>query len=151
MAQTSKLAGPVTVIFIVLSLAGFGYFQFIYMPIVNAEIEIPEEWLNPPETLTVDIVIGSIDQNQEENFLPEDITITLGENNRVIWKNIDGVIHTVTAEIGKEFMHSASPANFIDPDGGEFEFLFLATGEYTYFCAPHPWMRGTVTVIEHEA
>ena len=151
MAQTSKFAGPVTVLFIVLSIAGLGYFQFIYMPIVNAEIEIPEEWLNPPETLTVDIVIGSVDQNQEENFLPEDITITLGENNRVIWKNIDGVIHTVTAEIGKEFMHSASPANFIDPDGGEFEFLFLAPGEYTYFCSPHPWMRGTVTVMEQEA
>ena len=46
MAQTSKFAGPVTVLFIVLSIAGLGYFQFIYMPIVNAEIEIPEEWLN---------------------------------------------------------------------------------------------------------
>lgn len=151
MAQTSKFAGPVTVLFIVLSIAGLGYFQFIYMPLVNAEIEVPEEWLNPAEILTVDIVIGSVDQNQEENFLPEDITITLGENNRVIWKNMDGVIHTVTAGIGEEFMDIANPANFIDPDGGEFEFLFLAPGEYTYYCSPHPWMRGIVTVIEQEA
>ena len=30
-------------------------------------------------------------------------------------------------------------------------FVFVEPGEYTYFCAPHPWMRGTVTVVEPAA
>ena len=77
--------------------------------------------------------------------------MTLGENNLVIWSNLDGVIHTVTAEIGKEFMKLAGNANYLDPEGGEFSFLFIESGEYTYYCSPHPWMRGTIIVSEPES
>ena len=121
------------------------------MPEVNKEIEIPEEFLNPAESTIIDIVLGSIDQDQVDNFVPNAISVTLGENNRVTWINIDEVIHTVTAEVGKEFEKAAGNANYIDPEGGEFTFVFVEAGEYTYFCAPHPWMRGTVTVVEPAA
>lgn len=120
------------------------------MPLVNKEIEVPEEWENPPEKTTIEIAIGSVEREQEDNFLPKEITVILGKNNAIIWTNLDGIIHTVTAEIGKEFIKSTGNSNFIDPEG-EFEFIFLAAGEYTYYCAPHPWMRGTITVLEPEA
>ena len=151
MSQTSKLAGPVFIICILASVAGFAWFQFVYMPEVNKEIEIPEEFLNPAESTIIDIALGSIDQDQVENFVPNAISVTLGENNRVTWINIDEVIHTVTAEVGKEFEKAAGNANYLAPDGGEFTFVFVEAGEYTYFCAPHPWMRGTVTVVEPAA
>ena len=121
------------------------------MPEVNKEIEIPEEFLNPTESTIIDIVLGSIDQDQVDNFVPNAISVTLGENNRVTWINIDEVIHTVTAEVGREFEKVAGNANYLDPEGGEFTFVFVEPGEYTYFCAPHPWMRGTVTVVEPAA
>ena len=121
------------------------------MPEVNKEVIVPEEWLNPPEKTTIDILLGSVDQDQEENFLPNAVSVTLGENNLVTWLNLDGVIHTVTAEVGKEFIKLAGNANYIDPEGGEFSFLFTESGEYTYYCSPHPWMRGTIIVSEPEA
>ena len=151
MSQTSKIAGPLFIICILASVAGFGYFQFVYMPEVNKEVIVPEEWLNPPEKTIIDILLGSVDQDQEENFLPNAVSVTLGKNNLVTWLNLDGVIHTVTAEIGKEFIKLTGNANYIDPEGGEFSFLFTESGEYTYYCSPHPWMRGTIIVSEPES
>ena len=81
MSQTSKLAGPVFIICILASVAGFAWFQFVYMPEVNKEIEIPEEFLNPAESTIIDIVLGSIDQDQVDSFVPNAISVTLGENN----------------------------------------------------------------------
>ena len=102
MSQSSKWAGPITVILIVASIAALGYTQFIYMPLANAEIEVPQEWLEPPEESIIEIVIGSVDQDQNENFIPKEITVKLGINNRVIWKNIDTIIHTVSADSRSE-------------------------------------------------
>ena len=153
MSQVSKWAGPLTVILLVASLASLGYYQFIYMPIANAEVEVPQEWLEPPEESIIEIIIGSVNQDQEENYVPREITVKLGINNRVIWKNIDSIIHTVSADSGaeEEFEEEAGRANFLDPDGGEFSFTFTMPGEYFYHCEPHPWMRGTVIVLEPEA
>ena len=98
MSQVSKWAGPLTVILLVASLAALGYYQFIYMPIANAEVEVPQEWLEPPEESIIEIIIGSVNQDQEENYVPREITVKLGINNRVIWKNIDTIIHTVSSD-----------------------------------------------------
>jgi len=150
LSQSSKWAGPITVILIVASIAALGYTQFIYMPLANAEIEVPQEWLEPPEESIIEIVIGSVDQDQNENFIPKEITVKLGINNRVIWKNIDTIIHTVSADSRSEkgFAEEAGAGNFLEPDGGEFSFTFIIPGEYIYHCEPHPWMRGTVIVLE---
>ena len=61
------------------------------------------------------------------------------------------MIIKLDSKYGKEFEKAAGNANYLDPDGGEFTFVFVEAGEYTYFCAPHPWMRGTVTVVEPAA
>lgn len=71
------------------------------------------------------------------DFLPNVVTVGVGET--VTWKNLDQVIHTVTAVDG----------SFDSGDmfkNGEFEFTFDQAGEYSVFCVPHPWMRAKIVV-----
>ena len=71
-------------------------------------------------------------------FMPATITVHPGDT--VTWTNQDSIPHTATATDGKTFDSGA-----IDP-GASWRFVFTKAGEYTYRCAIHPDMRGTVTV-----
>jgi len=149
--QILPLAGPLTILLVLMSLGGVGYYQFIYFPANNIEIEVPEEWLNPEGQVAIDILDGSIDIGQEDNFIPIEVTVMLGVDNRVVWINSDAAMHTITADSNSEdtFLESAGRANFIDP-GGEYVFTFTMPGTYTYHCEPHPWMIGQITVLTSE-
>ena len=148
-----SLAGPLTLALIILSLAVVGGYQFVYVPIAGAGPEIDPAWLDPSEEKQVRIVDGSSNIEQEDNFVPKEMTLTLGVDNRVVWLSEDSVLHTITADPGEQpeesFLEHAARANFIDL-GQEFIFTFLVPGEYNYHCEPHPWMRGTITVIAPE-
>lgn len=64
-------------------------------------------------------------------------TVSVGEE--VTVRNDDGVAHTWTANDGP--FDSGSIAT-----GDTFSFTFDEPGEYSYFCAFHPQMTGTITV-----
>ncbi|MFZ2073289.1 cupredoxin domain-containing protein [Methanoregula sp.] len=77
---------------------------------------------------------------QNYSFIPASITVTPGTT--VTWTNLDPVYHTVTSV-------EPSPVSFNSPvlhQGDTFQFTFNQTGDYTYICNIHPFMRGTVTV-----
>ena len=57
----------------------------------------------------------------------------------VTWTNGDAVAHTVTADEG------AFDSGFLNP-GQSWSFTFETPGTYTYYCTPHPWMKGSVIV-----
>ena len=69
---------------------------------------------------------------------PEATEVAVGTT--VTWTNGDSTAHTVDAEGGGQ-LDSGS----IGP-GATFEHTFEAAGAYTYFCAFHPFMKGTVEV-----
>jgi plastocyanin len=71
-------------------------------------------------------------------FMPATMTVHPGDT--VTWTNQDSIPHTATALDGKSFDSGA-----IDP-GASWSFVFTKAGDYTYRCAIHPDMRGTVTV-----
>jgi plastocyanin len=71
-------------------------------------------------------------------FQPQIVTISVGS--RVTWTNTDPVSHTTTSDIG--FWDSGE----IGP-GGVFSQTFDTPGTYTYHCAIHSFMTGTVTVL----
>ena len=58
----------------------------------------------------------------------------------VSWANSGAVLHTVTAADHKSF-----DSKDIRPKQ-RFSFTFTKPGTYTYFCAYHPWMKGSVVV-----
>jgi plastocyanin len=151
MQVTNNQAGGISAIaFIVAVSVSMAYYQFVYLPQVNAKPVVPEEVLNPAEVTSVGILEGSALPSQTQNYEPKEVTANLGETNKVVWTNDDTTAHTVTTDTG-----------YNDPSSGEFdsmatiglilpaqtfEFIFTEAGEYAYHCEPHPWMTGKVTV-----
>jgi plastocyanin len=85
----------------------------------------------PPMEATVTLI--------DESFRPPALEVAVGA--RVTWENVDGDDdHTVTATDGT-FNSGVLAA------GSAFEYTFDAPGTYPYFCAIHPEMEGTVTVV----
>ncbi len=70
-------------------------------------------------------------------FAPNTVTIAAGGS--VTWTNNDTVTHTSTANNGSWNSGSIAP-------GGSFTATLTTPGSYTYHCAIHPGMVGTVTV-----
>ena len=75
----------------------------------------------------------------DESFQPRSLEVAVGAT--VTWENIDGDDdHTVTADDGT-FNSGVMPA------GTAFDHTFEAPGTFPYFCAIHPEMVGTITVV----
>jgi len=91
-----------------------------------------------PSVVTVIIPEGA-SVNLHLGFEPAKITIVIGINNTVIWKNEDSDWHTAHSNI-PEFN-----SGLIQP-GDSFTHTFERAGTYPYHCDPHPWMTGVVTV-----
>jgi plastocyanin len=73
----------------------------------------------------------------QHRFAPGTVVVQSGATVR--WVNDDDDPHTVTSDTGA----FASPG--LDTRE-EFTFTFRAPGTYTYYCALHPMMKGTVVV-----
>lgn len=71
-------------------------------------------------------------------FMPATITVHPGDT--VTWSNQDSIPHTATSLDGKTFDSGA-----IDP-GSSWSFTFPKPGDFSYHCAIHPDMTGSVTV-----
>jgi plastocyanin len=85
------------------------------------------------------IIANGASENASLGFEPSNITIVIGVNNTVVWKNEDSDWHTATSDI-PEF-----DSGVIQP-GGSFTHTFLRAGTFPYHCDPHPWMTGVVVV-----
>jgi amicyanin len=71
-------------------------------------------------------------------FKPDILTVKVGTI--VVWTNNDSVPHTVTSDSG-------SPLNSPTLSKGQsFSFTFTEAGSFSYHCAIHPMMKGTVVV-----
>jgi plastocyanin len=70
-------------------------------------------------------------------FNPKQITVKAGDT--VTWLNHDDIPHTVASQT-QVFRSKA-----LDTDD-KFSFTFVTPGTYSYFCALHPVMTGTIVV-----
>jgi plastocyanin len=81
-------------------------------------------------------------EKTNECFIPYQLEVFSGES--VIWKNPDSAAHTVTSGV------PGSPNGMFDSGmlmpNQTFEFHFVESGEYDYYCMVHPWMTGKVIV-----
>jgi plastocyanin len=74
---------------------------------------------------------------RNNTYLPEGLTVPAGTTVR--WINDDGDVHTISQvgggfESGLLFARDAWTFTFTDP------------GTYEFYCLPHPYMHGTVSV-----
>lgn len=72
-------------------------------------------------------------------FVPARLAVKKGTT--VTWTNKDAIGHTVTGERG-------GPDSAIVNQNKTYTYTFNETGELRYFCKPHPFMRGTIEVVE---
>ncbi len=105
----------------------------------------------PVGEVAVDIVIPErayLPENAEIAYTPPVAIVPLGGTVR--WTNDDSVAHTVTSGISDGF--SGTPDGNFDSGfmetGAVFMHTFDTAGTYSYYCMPHPWMRGTLLVEE---
>ena len=91
-----------------------------------------------PETTFVSILSGSAD-SVSISFSPVQVTVAIGVNNTVTWVNNDNAAHTITSKDGGFGSGNIGA-------GGSFTNTFTTPGTYTYYCAYHAWMVGTVVV-----
>lgn len=148
------------VTFIVALAVSMTYYQFIYIPQANAKPILPEEVLNPESSFRVTIAPGSSLEANPEFFVPPEARVTIGIDSRVIWENEDTVPHTVTTDDGyvdqingpfdSLQQQESVPGGFVR-EGMTFEFVFTKVGNYAYHCEPHPWMQGSIEVVENFA
>jgi plastocyanin len=75
-------------------------------------------------------------------FMPTPLTIPVGT--AVTWTNRDSAIHTTTSDSG--MWDSGMLAT-----GKSFSFIFAQDGTFTYHCAIHPTMHGTIVVTPSPA
>ncbi len=129
-----------------------GYYQFFYLPAINAKPVIAKEVLEPLKTAEIRIIAGSANPQQQDNFVPKLTEVQLAVNNKVVWTNEDGTAHTVTSDNDAIDKYSGlfdslktKGVGLVQP-GKTYEFLFTQPGEFPYHCEPHPWMKGIVKV-----
>ena len=77
-------------------------------------------------------------------FKSSDVTIKKGT--KVTWTNKDSAKHDVTPDNGDSNAFKGS--NKLLAKNESYSFTFDIVGTYTYNCSPHPYMKGTITVIE---
>ena len=75
------------------------------------------------------------------HFDPAEVTVPAGST--VVWVNKGKEEHTVTsASDSREKFDSGYKKR-----GASFQRVFSRPGRFNYYCAPHPWMTGTVVVL----
>jgi nitrite reductase (NO-forming) len=134
----------------------------VFSSIKNATITTPN--MNMNENTTQSSTSPSVAETasgsavvviQNYAFTPAKLTITAGTT--VTWTNKDSVGHTVTegnpespkSPSGRVFdsSHGTSGADVITiPPGQSWSFTFTTPGEYDYYCIPHPYMTGHISV-----
>ena len=80
-------------------------------------------------------------------YVPSEIDIN--EGYEVEWINEDSAVHTVTSGTPQGGHDGLFDSGVIRPNG-EFEFRFtdFDVGTYPYYCTAHPWMVGSVTIVD---
>ncbi len=76
------------------------------------------------------------------NFDYSPKTIRVKKGTKVTWTNQDGVQHNV---VGDDLDALNGP--LLDK-GQSYSYTFDTVGTFSYHCAPHPYMKGTVIVTE---
>lgn len=92
------------------------------------------------QPVQIDEVMITLDAWNTRNGTPyQPLRIQVEQGTEVTWTNNDNVVHTVT-DVNNEF-----DSNLISP-GESWSYTFTSDGDYNYYCAMHPWMRGIVQV-----
>jgi len=84
-------------------------------------------------------------QDTDECYIPATVTIDVGGT--VTWSNDDTAAHTVTSGSAADGPDNVFDSSLFMVDA-TWSWTFDEAGTFEYFCMVHPWMVGTVIVVE---
>lgn len=87
-----------------------------------------------------DVLSGSVSITIK-NYKYAPATIKVKKGTKITWTNEDVAGHTVTADNG-------SWESKLLAKGGTYEKTFDSVGTFAYHCAPHPYMKASIEVVE---
>ena len=70
--------------------------------------------------------------------------MSMSVGDTVYWKNDGEIWHTVTSGEPKEY-NGKFDSGRLNP-GEIYKHTFTRAGDFHYYCRPHPWMTGMITV-----
>ena len=139
---------------LVASAVGVGYYQMYWLPEQLATPDVDEHVLHPVKSTYIEMILGSANADQQDNYVPKLVNVQLSIDNHVIWNNVDETAHTVTPDHRYTDGYSGDfgSTGVVKP-GEEYEFLFTKAPPngakvITYHCHPHPWMTGTIEITK---
>lgn len=149
-STTSSHAYGIGIITIIVGMSvAIVFYQMYYIPESLLKPSVDAHILHPVKELIIEMILGSANPNQQDNFVPKLVNIQLGIDNHVIWKNVDDTPHTVTPDHRAEDSYSGTfGSSGVVKAGEEYEFLFTEGQEIKYHCEPHPWMTGTLIITK---
>lgn len=125
------------------------FYQSFYLPESLQKPAVDEHILHPLNTLNIDIILGSANADQTDNYQPKTANIQLGVDNHVIWFNSDDIAHTVTPDEPTVDSYSGEFGSIgVIRPGETYEFVFTESREIPYHCEPHPWMTGLLEITK---
>ncbi len=92
--------------------------------------------------------VPGCEETVEGCFIPSPVTIPMGGT--VTWENNDTAAHTSTSGSATEGPDGVFDSSLIMA-GSSFSHTFDEAGTYDYFCMVHPWMAGSVIVVDEAA
>ena len=92
-----------------------------------------------PESTSDDSPDGMEVEIEDFAYVANMLTVKVGTT--VTWTNKDTARHTVSSDTG--VFESG-----LFGKGESFSYTFTEVGVFPYYCAPHPYMKGTITVIQ---
>ncbi|MGB6463473.1 MAG: copper-binding protein, partial [Nitrosotalea sp.] len=118
-----------------------------YIPEYNAKPIISQKILQPGQTMQIAIVVGSLNSDQQQNFVPKKQDVQLGVNNLVVWTNQDSAAHYVTPNTSYKDAYSGDFGSEAIMPGKQYTFLFTQVTTLPYYCQVHPWMKGEIDIV----
>lgn len=134
----SKILVAVIIIVVIVAVVA-AYLSLPKSRNVQVNVSIPQGAKNQPQNWNNSILVSS------SYFNPPIITVVIGINNTVIWKNDDSTAHTiyyVSVPSGVTTFGNVT----LQP-AATYSYTFTVPGIYSYYCYIHPWMGGIVKVI----
>jgi plastocyanin len=151
---------PVVIAFVaLLAIAGAGFF-------VSKDASKPagqsagqnQDGTDPKTLPQVDLTTQSEVTINIKDYLYDKPNIKIKKGTTVTWVNQDAMQHNAMREHdGEEHAHSAPNKSEVRDDlfagpllsrGESYGFTFTKAESLTYHCAPHPYMKGAITVVE---
>jgi len=150
-APTSSHAYGIGIMAIIIGASiGIVYYTSFYLPESLQKPEVEEKVLHPVKSTAIEMIPGSANQEQQDNFVPKLVNIQLGIDNHIIWTNKDTTAHTVTPDdpsLEDSYSGPFGSPGVVKP-GESYEFTFTEPIKFSYHCSPHPWMKGTLEITE---